>query len=139
MRLVDANVFVYALGEEHEYRTPCQRVIAELRAEDLPATIDVELLQEILHVYHRAGRTRFAHEVVLDIIGMFAEPLVVTRGTMLAAASLLTTHPRLQSRDAVHTAVVLENRLEGIISADRAFDGIPGLTRFDPLELGKSW
>ena len=41
----------------------------------------------------------------------------------------------MASRDAIHAAVVFEHRLEGIISADRAFDGIAGLTRFDPKEL----
>ncbi|MDO8616095.1 MAG: type II toxin-antitoxin system VapC family toxin [Dehalococcoidia bacterium] len=138
MKLIDANVFVYALGEQHEYREACQRLIADVRAGRLAATIDVELLQELLHIYHRIGRTRFAHDIVLDICGMFPEPLMVTRGTMLAAVSVLAVHPNLESRDAVHAAVVLENGLEGIISADRGFDRIESITRFDPLEMGKS-
>jgi predicted nucleic acid-binding protein len=51
------------------------------------------------------------------------------------AAQILVQHPVLQSRDAIHAAVVFENKLEGIISADRGLDVIDGLVRFDPKEL----
>jgi hypothetical protein len=44
-------------------------------------------------------------------------------------------HPRIQSRDAFQVATVFEYDLEGLVSADRGFEGIAGLTRFDPIEL----
>ena len=48
---------------------------------------------------------------------------------------LLAEMPGIEARDAIHAAVVFEHRLEGIVSADRDFDRIPGLRRFDPLEV----
>ncbi len=52
-------------------------------------------------------------------------------------AVLARAHERLSPRDAIHAAVVLTNGLEGIVSADRAFDGVPGLVRFDPADLAR--
>ena len=41
----------------------------------------------------------------------------------------------LATRDAIHAAVAFEHALEGIISADGDFDRIPGLRRYDPMEI----
>ena len=48
---------------------------------------------------------------------------------------LLLATPGLSVRDAVHSAVVMEHGLDGIVSADRHFDRIPGLRRYDPADL----
>ena len=48
---------------------------------------------------------------------------------------LLRDVPGIASRDAVHAAVVVVHGLEGIVSADRDFDRIPGLRRYDPADL----
>jgi hypothetical protein len=38
----------------------------------------------------------------------------------------------LQARDSVHAAVMLGRHVPFIISADRHFDGLPGITRIEP-------
>jgi predicted nucleic acid-binding protein len=43
--------------------------------------------------------------------------------------------PTIRGRDAVHAATALAYGIDRIISPDRAFDGIPGLTRLDPNQL----
>ena len=66
----------------------------------------------------------------------FPAPYSITVAIIDRARRLLLDYSqRLDSRDAIHVAVVLEHRLEGIISADKAFDVIPGITRFDPRDL----
>lgn len=105
----------------------------------LEATINTELLQEVLHIYQKRNRLDFAVDLFDRLLRRFPDPLPVLGSTMITARQILGRHPQLESRDSVHSAVVLENRLEGIISADRSFDAIDGVQRFDPLELGKSW
>lgn len=51
------------------------------------------------------------------------------------ASRLLIQHPQLDARDAIHAAVVQLHGLEGVVSADRGFDAIRGITRFDPMEM----
>ena len=60
--------------------------------------------------------------------------LAVTPEVLRRAEGLYRAIP-IRPRDAIHGAVVLTYGLEGIVSADQAFDGVPGLVRFDPLKL----
>jgi predicted nucleic acid-binding protein len=48
---------------------------------------------------------------------------------------LMSTTRDLSTRDAIHAAVVITQRLEGIVSADSDYDRIPGLRRFDPVDV----
>lgn len=135
MKLVDTNVFMYAVGRNHDYRESCRTLIAQLRSGDLDVNIDVEVVQEILHIYHARNQTNVGIRVARDVMMMLPRPITVTPQTVSSATDLLERYPSIQSRDAVHAAVALEHGLEGIISADRGFDIIDGLKRFDPKEL----
>ncbi len=48
---------------------------------------------------------------------------------------LIERLPTIRGRDAVHAATALAYGIGTIISPDRAFDGIPGITRLDPTDL----
>jgi predicted nucleic acid-binding protein len=135
VKLLDTNVVLYTLGEDHPLRSPCEAVMARALDGKLQCTIDVELLQEVLHFYHGRRMVEFGRDAVVELIEAFPLAIPITWMELEVASQVLVDHPLLDARDAVHAAVVFEHRLEGIISADRAFDGIAGLTRFDPKEL----
>jgi predicted nucleic acid-binding protein len=42
--------------------------------------------------------------------------------------------PRLEANDRIHVATCRANGIETIVTADAGFDGVPGLTRVDPLD-----
>ncbi len=135
MKLLDANVFIYAYGSEHPLKKECQAVLARSADGSLDCGVDVELFQELLHFYQYRRQTDRGHRIVSRLLTVYPNSYLITLEHIRTAARLLEEYPFLQSRDAVHAAVVFEHRLEGIISADRAFDVIAGLTRFDPKEL----
>ena len=97
--------------------------------------IDTELLQEVLYHFWQRGRHRIGLEMFDWLTVAFSDPFPVTMREARVARDVLGAHPELEPRDAIHAAVVLVHRLEGIISTDRAFDVIPGITRFDPKDL----
>ena len=45
------------------------------------------------------------------------------------ARDIVIGRPDLTARDAVHLAVMREHGIEHIVSFDRHFDGLPGITR----------
>lgn len=135
LRLIDANVFIYAAGDEHPYKRPCLQVLELVRQGTLEANTDMEVLQEILHFYQKRGVVDFGAEVLKNALVVFPDPLHITVPIMVAASDTLVRHPGLQARDALHTAVVLHESLEGIVSADQGFDAIPEITCFDPKDL----
>lgn len=135
MKLLDTNVVMYALGRAHPYRESCFAIIQEARRDPEAFGIDAELGQELLDVYvHREGVAR-ASEAVTQTFAIFPYPFAITRREVEQAVLLLKPRSPLSPRDALHAAVCLTNGLEGIVSADRAFDRVPGVTRFDPLKL----
>lgn len=135
---VDANVVVYALGREHPAKRPCLEILRLIADRFATATASTEVLQELLHVYLRRGDASAARRNVAlfdTVLGGVMES--VTRTDILWAAEA-DLPPNLQARDRIHLAVMARLGITSIISTDRAFDGLPGITRLDPLALD-SW
>jgi predicted nucleic acid-binding protein len=68
-------------------------------------------------------------ELFLQIV---PDALPVTIEDFLLATQLHSQYVALQARDSLHLAIMQRQGIFHIISADRHFDGIPGLIRLDP-------
>ena len=99
--------------------------------------IDVELLQEILHVYASRGDSAFGFAIFDILMEIFHNPLPIGRSEIILSRQILERNPGLSPRDAIHAAVVSTQRLEGIVTTDAAFAQVNGLTVFDPIELAQ--
>lgn len=135
MKLLDTNVIVYAIGRPHRFKQPCTRLLQAVADGDGDYGVDTELLQEILYLYAARGERRLGLSTCSDLLLMFPDPFPITREEIVLAHDLLTRYPNLSPRDAIHAGVVRANDLEGIVSADKVFDVINSLSRFDPLAL----
>jgi predicted nucleic acid-binding protein len=127
--LLDSNVPMYLVGAEHPHKVDARRLLERVIAENHRLITDAEVLQEILHRYvaiNRRDAIQPCFNVVLEIVD---EVVPVTRETMSAAREIVLGHPELTARDAVHLAVMREHGIEKILSFDRHFDGLPGVTR----------
>ncbi len=135
MKLLDANIVIYSLGRDHPYREPCRAIISQLEERPHEYAVDAEMLQEILYVFSNRGDIKMGVEAVLRLLDLFPDVIPITGAEIGTAARLIGQLPLLSIRDAIHAAVALEHGLEGIVTADKAFDHIPGLRRFDPTEV----
>ena len=135
MKLLDTNVIVYAVGRPHRYKQPCTRPLQDVADGDGNYGVDTELLQEILYLYTARGERRLGLSTYSDLLLMFPDPFPIAREEIALAHELLTRYPNLLPRDAIHAAVVRANDLEGIVSADKVFDVVDNLSRFDPVAL----
>ena len=97
--------------------------------------IDTETLREVLYVYYSRGATARGIGVAQDILGMFTTIFPITASETRTAMSLMAETRNQSPCDAIHAAVVIDHGLKGIISADQDFDRIPGLCRFDPMDI----
>lgn len=130
MKLIDTNIILYSLGREHPLREPCRKLIARIASGEIAANIDIEVLQEILYVYTYRNERAKGIAVCRYLLDIFPNPFSVTKNDISATISFMDKYPSLVSRDAIHAAVVLNNKLKGIISEDSDFDMIKGLKRF---------
>lgn len=135
MKLVDVNVVMYSEGREHIYRDSCKMIMDSVDTWPNEFAIDTETLQEILHVYSGRGELEKGLAVTERLLNLFSDIIPITATEIATAIRLMATSRDLDARDAIHVAVVMEHGLEGIVSADRDFDRIPGLRRIDPMDL----
>ena len=129
---LDTNVILYAARAAHPLREACAKVLRRVAEGSLDATINSEVIQEILYVLIRRGRRIEALKLANDLTSLFPDLLAVTRDDMLSACGLLQQHPRLSVRDAVHISTMLRNGLRTVVSVDSDLDQVSEIRRIDP-------
>lgn len=132
--LYDTSVFLYAIGSQHDYRTPCREILARAEVSEVQGEASADLIQEVLH--HRFRRTRDrvrAAREARDVARVCRLHEVQPRD-VLRALELYAASGRLGARDAVFAAVALNRGIPTILSPDRAFDEVAGLLRIDPAD-----
>lgn len=133
---LDTNVPIYASGGVHQQKAPCLRVMDLAARQPRAFVTDVEVLQELMHRYLSSDRWSLGREV----LSMFAEVMrnriePVHVSDIRVASAFADDHPGIGARDLLHAAVMQRLGVERIISADRDFDRLPGVTRLDPLDV----
>ena len=132
MILVDTNVIMYAAGAEHPHKKPSVAFLERVARGEIEATIDAEVLQEILHRYRTIGRWEDGRRVYDLARQLFRNVVPVTAEVLDRARRILDTDRRIMARDALHAAVVMAEGLEAVCSWDRDFDRIKGIVRREP-------
>ena len=128
---VDTNVLVYAITDGPR-RPACRSLLRSIAAGDVAATTSTLVLEEFWHLEERLSLGDGAARAALEIF-----PYVIAVGDWALISAMTTAMPdSLGTADRLHAAVCRSERLDGIISADHAFDLVPGLTRVEPDDEG---
>ena len=111
----------------------CQAILRLASAGRETCLTSAEVLQEVLHVLLRQNQStrvllaiRLATQAV-DVVPLTVEEVIAAAETPVPAG--------LSARDRIHLATMRHYGITNIISADRAFDDVPGITRLDPARL----
>lgn len=129
---LDTNIFLYSAAAAHPQRDACASILRRVASGSLDATVNSEVLQEILYVLTRRGRREDGLMLAKHVSALFPNLMPVTREDMTIAYDLLLRYSRLSVRDAVHAATMLRNGLNTIISVDGDFDQLSQLRRVAP-------
>lgn len=132
---LDTNVFLYAVGVHPYYRKPCRRILAGAGRGEFEAVVNIEVLQEYVHVRSRKGIGRETAALESTDIVSSCRVEDVNMATFQVAQRTFVASPSVGFRDAVHAATVGSQLVDGVVSSDRGFDAVPGLTRFDPVDF----
>lgn len=132
---LDANIFMYAAGKPHAYKSPCQQILQAVELAQLPAATNAEVLQELLYRYHHLHLLDKGVQLCRYILDYPLMVLPVTPADISSALDLLSQNKdaALPPRDAIHAATMQNNSITRILTADKHFDQIIGIQRLDPL------
>ena len=133
---LDTNVPIYAAGAANPHKLPCAEILGLASSYPRNFVTSVEVLQELLHRFSARDRWPVGRYVLARFVSLMrgrTEP--VYPEDLDLATELVDLDTRAGARDLVHAAVMRRVGVELIISADRGFDRIPGVTRLDPLDI----
>ncbi len=142
---IDTSVFVYARGKDHPLKAPCSNIILAVARDGalgnygLPV-VDAEVLQEILYRYVMLDKGDTGLSICRDIEALEVDVLPVTKDDMNRTFELFERYKskKLPPRDLIHAAVMINNGISQIISADKHFDSIREIKRVRPEQYARS-
>lgn len=126
---VDANAILYS-AVEGPGRESCLRVLGAVAAGTCEGRTSPAVLEEVWHVAER----RYPGELeglVARALSIFSPLLPVTEADMVHALALEA--PALDASDRLHLGTCATHEIDVVLTADRAFDGVGGIERVDPL------
>lgn len=136
---IDTSIFMYARGKDHPLKAPCSNIILAIAKEGTlgnygTPVINTEVLQEILYRYVMIEKGDTGLSICRDIEALEIDVLPVTREDMNRVFELFERYKSkgLPPRDLIHAAVMLNNGISHIISADKHFDAIKEVKRVRP-------
>lgn len=132
--LIDSAVVAYALGVDSPWRAACREILWQIEQDRFRAYASVEMIQEVVHHRLRRSGDRAASAQQGRYASSLFTLLAFDREVLDLSLDLIERLPAVRGRDAVHAATALAYGIDTIVSPDSAFDGIPGLTRLNPLD-----
>jgi predicted nucleic acid-binding protein len=120
---------MYLVGAEHPNKESARRVVERSIARHERLVTDVEVLQEILHRYVAIDR-RDAIQPAFDVLlGIVDAVLPIELDDVQRARRLLLSFAALSARDALHVAIMQRHDVGQVMTFDRGFDAVPGISR----------
>jgi uncharacterized protein len=133
--IVDTNIMMYAAGGLHPCKAPALHVLDRIASGEVEAAVNAEVLQEILHRFRGTARWSDGLRMYELTRQVFQVVVPITEGVVDRARHLMSRHPALTARDAVHAATAQAEGVRGICSYDTDFDQVIGLRRLVPDEV----
>lgn len=130
LAFIDAAVIAYTRYDAPQ-RAACTEIMSWVAEGRLPAATSVLAIEEVWHLEYR-GRPLLPKGTASAARELFPVLLSVTPEHLPSA--LETESPGLGTAGRVHAAVAIDAGCEVIVTTDRAFDGLHGLRRVDPLD-----
>ena len=128
MILVDSNIPMYLVGVDHPNKDAARRLLERAVTDGEVLVTDAEVLQEILHRYVAIDRRDAIEPATSALLGVVDEVFPVERVDVERAARIVLA-TRLSARDAIHVAIMRRRGIDRILTFDRAFDEVDGISR----------
>ena len=122
MTFLDTNVFIHYLGREHRLRDEARALLERLVEQGARLATSAEVLQELLHYYHRDRRFLDLDNAFTLVESCVDEIWTVGKEDVETARNLASSYPGLEARDLVHLACCLRRKPRELMTFDRGLE-----------------
>ena len=119
---------MYLVGESHPHKFDTQRMLERAVSANERLVTDAEVLQEILHRYTAIDRRDAIQPALGAILAVVDEVIPITRDDVEAARDIVLQRRGLSARNAIHGAVMRRRGITTIMTFDRSFAGLLGIS-----------
>ncbi len=131
---IDVNIPIYAAGNDHPLKSPCQKIIQSIAEEKIEAFTDAEIFQEIFYRFASIKQPSVGLKIFDHFFKLMKGHILPLREEEISVTGkLIKDYPAIKPRDLLHVSVMLSNNIQLIYTADRDFDQIKEINRIDPL------
>jgi predicted nucleic acid-binding protein len=134
MVYIDANVFVSALMDFGSKGKSARKIMELIDKECFDATTSSLTMDEVMWVFIKSGRGDKLTRAISGFYESAIRILPVNPQTPLKACDIMEKCG-LDSRDAIHAAVMKENYIKDILSEDKNFDKVGWIKRYSMREF----
>lgn len=132
MIVLDTTVLVYAVGTDHPFRQPCQRLVRAIADGEVNATTTVEVIQEFTHVRARRRDRKDAAELARDYIELLSPLLIIEEPDLREGLRLFEGSSGVGPFDAILAAAAHAVGADALVSADGGFSAVPNIRHVVP-------
>ncbi len=131
LNYVDSNIFFYAKIMDREYGPSCAEVIRSIHDGRTTAAVSTLVALEVANALRKFGLGREVRDTVDSIFSLRMQVASLEQSDLRNAIN--TFHKYLISPyDCAHVAMMKRLGAQALISADKDFDKITGITRRNP-------
>lgn len=133
---LDSNVFFYAKIMDKVFGKPCSTVLRRVVSNELEASTSVLVPIEVANALRKYGLAKDVADEVRAIFSLGIEIYSIDGADGREAAEIYS-EINISPYDCLHAAIMRKNGLKEIISADKDFDRLSWLKRFDPRSMAR--
>lgn len=137
MKLIylDTNIFIYLADKNSPFQSVCLNLIKSCQKKGIAITTSVETFQEIIHYAKNISQLSAGIRLCKKVKRLVDKTLAVDEKIIDRYLQLASKYKKVKSRDLVHLAVSLENKLQAIISYDKEFKRFEEIKSASPSEF----
>ncbi|OGY11409.1 MAG: hypothetical protein A3F61_00240 [Candidatus Blackburnbacteria bacterium RIFCSPHIGHO2_12_FULL_41_13b] len=134
---LDTNIFLYLSDPESQFHGKCQDLVNYCRSRNILLLTSAETIQEIVYLAKNTKSLNKGLRISKTTLSTIEELLPVDKTTIEIYLKLAKKYPSATSRDLLHLATCLENKLDTAISFDRDFKKFKEINTLTPEDFVK--
>lgn len=119
MVYLDVNVFIYFADENSNFYPEAEKLIELIGLVKIKSSTSLETLQEIVHSAKKLKQTKRGVSICQDIIKLIPTLYPVNLEVIRKYLYMAGKFPGLESRDCIHLATCLVNKVKTLVTEDR--------------------